>query len=308
MYNQEIKEKFLEEFTAGGRNEKSCRAALEAISRHEDALGVDVARMTLPEIKRALTYVNARTYKSAFAAVTLVRAYVKWCSENKVFSNITPNIIALSVDDIDTSDDFRKILFRNEEEFIKALRSVRPFDDGYFDIIASVFFWLGFSTQQMMEIKIEDVDFENKTVTYDGVSITISDSFCEILQTYAKTKSGTRQSKNGPRLVYRDDSYNTFIRKFSPQNQLGQRLAKSQIEDAVYLLNKAYVSLGNESKFTSGNMIASGALARVYALECSGVDIRSLKNKFIVIDAFRAKAKLHEIHWMYDNYKKAFNL
>ena len=65
---------------------------------------------------------------------------------------------------------------------------------------------------------------------------------------------------------------------------------------------------GNSPRFTAGNVLASGALKRLYDLEQGGVDIFSIKNKDIVSETYRAKAKLYEILWLYKNYKKAFNL
>ena len=91
-------------------------------------------------------------------------------------------------------------------------------------------------------------------------------------------------------------------------NQDLSAVSRAQIEDAVYLLNKAYVEQGNNPKFTSGSIMYSGGLRRVYELEQQGVDVFSIKNKNAVIQAYRAKAKLYEILWLYKNYKKAFSL
>lgn len=308
MYNPEVKERFMNEISGNGRNERSCYAIFDTLGVFENSIGRDIAVMNEGELREALRHTNAGTYGSAFAIISLIRRYVKWCYDNRVFHTSEQDLSFLTVDVVDISEDLKVQLFRSEDDLIKALRSARPFDDGYFDVVVMLFFWLGISQKQMLNIKREDVDFFNKSVFVDGNAIPIPESFCEILSLYSKTKTGTRSSKNGPRTVYRDDSYDTFIRKFSSQNQLGKRITASQIEDAIYNLNKAYIELGNISRLTGGNVISSGALCRVFELEQSGVDIFSPKNKLLVVGAFRTKAKLHEILWLYRNYKRAFSL
>lgn len=307
MYNQEIKERFLAEFTAR-KNEKSCRSKFEAMGQHETLLDKDFAEMSAEEAISAMKYVRTGTYGSAFALISQVRAYVKWCSENKVFQNVNAELGSLTVDDVDISDNLRKLLFKDEDELIKELRKVRPFDDGYYDVIVMIFAWLGISQDQGMSIKVDAVNLDNMTVRVDSKIVMFSDNLRDILRTYSRTKTGTRLNKNGPREVYRDDSFDLFIRKFAPPKQLGKKLTKSQVQDAVYSLNEAYEELGNEPRFTVGNVLASGALRRVYDLEKSGVNVFTPKSKTAVTDVFGTGAKLHEILWLYRNYKRAFNL
>lgn len=307
MFNEEIKERFLKEFTAG-KNEKSFRAKFEALGEYEYSLGKDFAEMSTVDAVNAMRNVRIGTYKSAFALIYQIRGYVKWCVDNFVFSDVNTGLISLTVDDVDISENMKKMLFRTEDEFIKELRSARTFDDGYLDVIVMVFSWLGISQDQAMAIKIDDVDFESMTVHLPDRDIQFSEKLGEVLWIYSKTKHSTRLNGNGPRDVYRDDSYDLFVRKFSAPKQLGKKLTKSQLQAALHDLNEVYVNLGNEPRFTSGNVLTSGALRRVFELEQSGVDVFLMKNKNAVLDAFVEKSKLYEVLWLYNNYKRAFSL
>lgn len=306
MYNREIKEQFLAEYE-GGRK-VSARINFESIGEYEELCGKDIAEMQISEAIEALKCVHIKTYGTAFGVLSFIRNYIKWCREKSVFNDINTDLAALTVDDIDISGELKAMLFASEDELIKAMRSVRPFDDGYYDVIVVLFVWLGIPQKQITSIKIDDVNLSDNVVVFDGVDIKFSDDIKDILSLYAKTKTGTRIKADGARIVYRDDSYDTFVRKFSAPKQLGKKITSSQIEDAVYLLNKAYVEQGNNPKFTSGSIMYSGGLRRVYELEQQGVDVFSIKNKNAVIQAYRAKAKLYEILWLYKNYKKAFSL
>lgn len=307
MYNEEIKERFLAELSAG-RNEKSCRAKFKAIGLYEKLIGKDLAEMTIADAMKAMQYVKVGSYGTAFSLISQVRSYVKWCNAHNVFSLVNTDLVSLVVDDVDISADMRKMLFRTEEEFIKELRLARPFDDGYFDVVVMVFSWLGISQDQVLDVKINDVDFDSMVIHLHGKDIEFSNNLGEILNLYSKTKKGTRLNKNGPRDVYRDDSYDIFVRKFSAPTQLGKKLTKPQLQNALHDLNEIYIDLGNEPRFTSGNVLTSGALCRIFELERSGVDVFLMRNKDAVVKTFVAKAKLHEILWLYKNYKRAFSL
>lgn len=307
MYNEEIKERFLADLSAG-KNEKSYRAKFEAIGLYEDSVCKDLAELSVADTIKAMQNVRIGTYKSAFSLISQIRSYVDWCFNNHIFNDVNMDLLSLTVDDVDISESMKKMLFRTDDEFIRELRSARTFNDGYFDVIVMVFSWLGISQDQAMEVKINDVDFESMMVHLPDRDIHFSEKLGEILWIYSKTKHSTRLNGNGPRAVYRDDSYDLFVRKFSAPKQLGKKLTKSQLQAALHDLNEIYADLGNEPRFTSGNVLTSGALSRVFELEQSGVDVFLMKNKNAVLDAFVVKAKLYEVLWLYNNYKRAFNL
>lgn len=310
MYNEDIKGRFLTEFTAGGKKEETFRSAMDAISLHESVLQIDLAEMELPDVVTAIGNVRIGTYGSAANVCSMVRAYVDWCVKNNVFSKVNTKLLELSVDEIDASKNIKRLLFKNESDFVRALRETRPFDDGYYDVVVMIFAWIGIELDRAMNVKIGDVNFEQQVVILDdgARSVRFSDELHDILLTYSKTKTGTRLGKNGQRVVYRDDSFDRFIRKFCPSAQLGKGLTKLQVISLVHDMNQIYVDLGREPKFTVGNVLTSGALYRVWCLEKSGVDIFSPKNKSLVKDSYGLNSKACEILWLYKNYKRAFSL
>ena len=308
MYNQEIKERFLIETSANHKFTSGREAIMEQLGVHEEFLKKDLSEMSVSEVVDAVKNTKIATYNTAASACTLIKNYVKWCEDASLFDNINTELLSIVVDDIDVSGYIGRLFFKNESDFIQALKSARPFDDGYYDVIVMIFAWLGIEQDLAMRIKITDVDFENKAVFLENKQVSFSDPLKEILELYSKTKIGTRLNKNGPREVYRDDSFDWFIRKFSPRSQLGKELTKSQVKSLIHDMNQIYVDLGNEPKFTVGNVLASGAMSRVLQLEQSGVDVFSPKNRAIVVSNHGLNAKPYEITWMYKNYKRAFSL
>lgn len=284
-------------------------ALMDQIGRHEEFLRKDLAEMTRCEVAEALRNAKITTYNTATNACSLIKNYVKWCQDSRVFENLNLELLSITVDDIDASEHIGKMLFKNESDFIQALRVTRPFDDGYYDVIVMIFAWLGINMNRAMRVRVSEVDFERKVISVgEADEISFSDELGQILLMYSRTKTGTRLNKNGPREVYRDDSFGWFIRKFCPKSHLGKELTKLQVTSLVHDMNQIYIDLGNEPKFTVGNVLASGAMYRVWQLEQSGVDVFSLKNKSATINAHGLSTKLYEILWMYKNYKLAFSL
>lgn len=311
MYNQEIKERFLHEFTSGGRNENGVLIKLDAISIYEEQINTDLAEMTIEDAIEAIRNIKIGTYYSASSAQNLVRGYVKWCFDNRVFSGVNPSLLTISIDDIDPTRYMKSIWFKDEEDFIYKMKTVRSFDDGHYEIIVAIFAWLGVDQKDILKICSDDIDFSNKTINIGQTNSVVeySDLFAEIISLYVNTNVGYRQHNGEPHKVYKDDSYGSFVAKFTYPEKLGMnKLTESQISCAIRDMNRDYSNTGLTGSFTYSVMSVCGALHRIWMLEQSGVDVFSIKNKIVLKNTFRIKAKRNEILWMYGNYKRVFNL
>lgn len=311
MYNQGIKEKFIQELTANGKSVKSVSKFFEGIGKIEESKNMDIALMGKDDFLFSLQSVESLRYTSAYTRLDVARNYVKWCIKNNVFCDISTAAFSTKIDEIDISEALKDILFTSEQELIHALRTVREFDDGYYEVIAAMFAWYGISKQQMLDIKISDVDLDHGFIFVDelGYNVPISETSAEILRTYAGTKTATRVAGGSVvRTVYRNDSYDLFLRKFLPRSQLVSKITQKNLDDTMSIMNRAYINVTGASRLTISNILDSGALYRVRILEQDGVDVFNPKHKEEILKAYRKKAKLHEVLWQYRNYKKAFNL
>lgn len=311
MYNQEIKEQFLQDYLATGKEKNGCRAMFETVGQFEAISGKDLAEMSKDEVVQALESVDIGTYSSAAGIQSVIKAYVKWCMDNFPSMHFDRSLDYLEISDIDVSGFYSKTIFQNEDELIFELESVRHFDEGFTEGIILVFAWLGIEQKNALSVKIEDVNLTDRTIYLrdSGKIISFSERIADVLKVYERTKVGYRSAGGRERPVYRDDSFGNYIRRYCPASHLGVRpFDPANIRKSINDINQLYVAQGKESRLWNGNVVASGALYRIHTLELSGVDVFSLKNKDLVIEAFGVKSKLYEIHWMYRNYKRAFNL
>lgn len=308
MYNQEIKERFLEDHSAYNANFGGKCVVFEDISVLEREINKDFSQMSFDEALLAIKNVNIGTYKTAAAVQTLLKRYVCWCYEGKIFSDINRELLSIEVGDIDSSARIAELVFRTEEQLISEIKSIRPFDEGYPEAIIMLLAWIGVEQKDVLQISISDVDIPGRYVNLNGKKIEFSDTIADALKIYDKTKVGSRSAGGDSRPVYRDDSFDRYVRKYCPRSKLGNALTQTQIKHMVNHMNSIYVDRGNPPRFTGSNVVVSGGLYRIYQLEQQGIDVFSKKNKEAVSAAFIVNAKLYEILWLYKNYKKAFNL
>ena len=311
MYNQEIKEQFIAEHATGEKERFGWRSMFETIGEYESLVGKDLSEMSIPEVVEALKPAVIGTYGTAAGVQCMIKAYARWCVDNCPFLYPNKALSGLEIDDIDASEYYSKTIFTSEDELIFELESVRRFDEGFMEGLVLVLAWIGIEQKDVLSVNIRDVDLQERTIYVERLkkAVSFSERIADVLKVYEKTKVGSRSAGGTTRPVYRDDSYNTYVRKYSPKGQLGEKpLTPSRIRNAVGTINELYIAQGKPSRLWNGNIVASGALYRVRLLELSGVDVFSKKNKDAVVEAFGVKSKLHEVLWMYRNYKRAFNL
>lgn len=308
MYNRDIKEQFLSEYD--GNRVIGARPNFELIGAYEEKFQKDLAEMSFDEAVETISNLNIGTYKTAAGVQSFIRSYVKWCDQFSKFKNINLELCSISADDIDCSKRLYELVFRSEDELIKELGSVRPFDEGYPETIAVLLTWVGVKQNEIASVRASDVNLEKQWVYIRDRDLfaKFSDKIADIFRVYEKTKVGYRSAGGDSRPVFRDDSHDRYVRKYLPKGKSGDPFTSVQFKHLIHHLNSIYADAGNPPKFTGSNILLSGALYRVWELEQSGVDVFSIKNKKAVANAFVAKANLYEILWLYKNYKKAFNL
>lgn len=311
MYNPEVKEQFLAMITAGGRNKGTCVRYFDTIGVYEEKVGKDFAEMSFEEAIEAIRSLNIGTYDSANYVQGFFRNYVKWCENTTAFDHINPDLKKISAkDDIDSSRYLSKMWFLDESDLINKMRMVRGFNEGYYEVVVLLFAWLGVPQNKVLFISPDDVDLKNRRLFLDNgcTVIDFSEAIASVISEYVSTKTSTRQYNGEPTVVYRD-FYGPFISKFCKRAELGRDpLTDLQIASAISEMNQDFVYLGKPACFKYTNVANCGIARRIYELEQSGVDVLSMKNKGLLLDAARLNIDRYRITWLFKNYKRAFNL
>ena len=311
MYNEEIKKRFLQE--SDSKNQSGSKIfLLEQFAVYEDKFGKDIYQMSFDEIKDCVNSVEFLESGTLGNAIALIKSYAKWCAQNNIFDGCPGGIFAIMPKDVDPAIAISKIVFKDEDSLSTAISKVRTFSDGYPEVMATVLLWSGLTMPQVFRLRDEHINLETGVVlNEDGSEIIAELSPWALLkaQVYAGTKSGFRDSGNGPYEVVCDKSFDSFIKRFCTTNSksYGMRLTYNQIVAGITRMRIAYEDLGYTQQFSSTNIRRSGALYRLWKLEQSGVNLEAPENRTLVESTYGAK-KYYGIIWQYKNYKRAFNL
>lgn len=310
MYNSEVKERFLSEYTDNGT--KSIRGRFEQLGESERLISKDIAEMSKAEAIASISNLEFLELNSLESILTAIKGYAKWCIANRVFDNAECGVLQITPNDIDPSASISKMFFRDEHDFLYSMRKVREFDELQNDVIALIFAWLGLSLDEALDIRDEDIDFETRKI-YDrsGVVLVpwISDEFTEILYQYQRAKSAIRQNGTTTYEVIKDLSHDGFIKRICSANsdKLGTKIPPRQLVSAINKLNQKYIALGFGPRFSVQNAQRCGGLHRLWIMEQSGFVVEDKKNASTVEEVYGSK-QYRKILWQYKYYKKAFNL
>ncbi len=302
MYNEEIKERFL-------IKNKNKRGFLEKFEESERELGLDICQMSIPQAIATVETMNSYDMNTFYTVLATLKAYAKWCYNEGLFQDAPYGILGISVDNLNPKEFIKRMIFPTEQDLISELSSVQLIHDGYVEVIACIFAWLGIPDP--LAIHDSDVFIEGRKIMADGVVIVdgFSDYVAQFLDEYKRLRSSTRENASCLIPVIKDRSVDTFIKRFCSPNsaKMGKPMDIRVIQSAIYKLNCKYVENGGESRFNYRNILKSGSLSRLYSAECGGLDVFDKENEEVV-KGFFYETNYRSITWLYKRYKEAFNL
>lgn len=305
MYNQEIKERF---FSASSQNE-SRRRFLDKMGQAEDFFGLDICQMTRSQAIEAVQMMNTYDLGTYDNFIAGSKAYGKWCYDNGLFSDAPFGILGVSALDINPQDFIRSYIFLTEKELMDSIKGIVPIHEGYVEVIACVFAWLGID--EPLSIHDSDVFIEGRKIMKNGTVVVdgFSDFVQDFLLRYKNLRESEREHGAAVYTVVKDRSYDTFIKQFCSINssKLGKKMDIRVVQTAINKMNKKYEANGNVPRLTYRNIMKSGSLARLYAAEQNGLDVFDRANKDAV-ERFFYQSNYRSIVWIYRHYKAAFNL
>lgn len=309
MYNEEVKQDFLDTVCTSLRRQKDVAKAFSSIASFEQRNGLDIAEMNKELCLKMLQSVKINEYGGVRSYVTRLRDYTKWCKENKMFASIPGGIFEISPDDIDITDSLKGILFKDELELLESIRVVRDFDSGYPEVAAFCLYWLGVTKDEVALLKDTDVDLGSRVIHgRDGVITEgFSDTICDVLNRYRSCKWSTRQNGTTTKRVRKDLSVDTFLKRMlaDGSKKFGKPVTKVQITALCQDVVTDCSMLGLPSRHTFQNVWRCGRYNHLYALEQSGVDVM---NRSTIETVFRGRKSYYDAIRMYQYYKKVFDL
>lgn len=312
MYNEEIKRRFIDDFSK--ENQRSMHAMpyhMSALSKAEEFQGKDIAAMSFYDAKVALEKACISEVSTLMQVCSVGRAYVKWCKDHGLFPDSDYGFLNVYADDIDMTETLRRVLFKDEHDLLGSITLVHSLDDGYVDVPALVLAWLGVPKDLLLKLKDENVNLQNRVITDLNGEVLVSgfsDQIHDALHRFVECRTSVRENGRFEVEVVKDRSTTIFLKKMVSRGsaKFGVPHTPQQLNSQLNKLSIKYEAKGFPARHSYTNAFRSGRFYELWLLEQSGVDVLDPKNRAEVERVFRNKKNYYNAVKMYRFYKRAF--
>lgn len=270
MYNQEIKSRFIKEYTAGMTSEQtmSVNAILRRIEGLEKGWGADICTRRTEELQERMNWLCKRYVNRNFSMVSVLQDYVKWCIKNDIDGACDGMLHVVD----QTAEDARRTMFRGPAELKEYLDIVYdPVDKETIDITYRTLYWLAFCgipKDGALSVRTRDVDLRRKVIVFDGRIFQIYDEGYPAIELAVNLKSFAYFHPNYKEVIRRDRSGgNSIVRGIKGSLTLPKIRAHTQVKCRAAIADgRVRVESSYHRTFLSG------VFYRAYQMEQAGVE------------------------------------
>jgi hypothetical protein len=304
MYNNERKEEYISSLPNYENKETNerIRILFQKLEPHEEDEQKDLCDMSLGEAKQSIEMLGLTSMSTKMQTISHLRKYVQWCilkGYAKTKENRIDLILAKDLDDITF---VKSKFFGSLEQLQKFIDSVFTDEQVMYKAMCYLL-WIGYSENELPNIKKTDVNFSNNSICHNGKTFknipkNIMDLFKECIN--VKTIFTTNKTQK-----YNDTQY--LLRSLENKKTKTDKIVIAYIKTIISDNSKDYRKNENEKLYiTSKRIWESGCYYRIYEYEKNGGEVKDIlvKEFDIVPDQYKLKGfrKTND----YINWKRAF--
>ncbi|MBU5333566.1 hypothetical protein KQI61_15310 [Anaerocolumna aminovalerica] len=195
-YNHQRKKDYLksQELDFNTNIIKNIISVFNMTSNFENANDKDLCEFTFEEFVSMFSlnqWVNYSTFKSK---KTIIKNYIKYCVDNNLCeANNLRNISRLIGKDIKKKSKFEIEYYKDFEDFHDTIQylfheTLKNNDNGVISITILYLLWYGFEKEEIIKIKNEDFDFDNKTIMCRDTNHIVNIDNEDVLSLFQKCK------------------------------------------------------------------------------------------------------------------------
>lgn len=272
MYNQELKEKFIEEFSTNISRKKLARNLFIALEPYETAWGADMCTVDRERLRPAIGELIGFREGSQKTRLSILKLYVKWCIQNNVDG---------ARDELSQIEDFgieklKRQMVANPQHLQRFLDCIlEPESEQTVDDTYRCYFWLAYSgmrEEDVLDVRASDVDFQSMVIRYHGMEYTIYRESLPALRNCVELSSF--QLKHPNYAIYKSRvAGDTIMRGFSMQKNIDKtRVEMSKKRKAMRFMPRSEAKKNNLDLYLSYYRVKlSGIFYRTYEAERAGM-------------------------------------
>ena len=319
MYNEELKTRFIQEYTKSISRAESCVQAFNAIEPFEVQWDADFCTKSAAELEPVVEQLVGFRVRSRWLRIIIFQKYVKWCLAHKV-KDACDGMLQVECAGL---DKVRTQMVSNPTMLQAYLDVVcDPESEKTTDNIYRCFYWMAYSgmdEHDIMNVKCSDVDFDNMVIRYGGKEYEIHREAIPSFRNAATLTEFVYKHPNYPpdKKVIRNRALgDTLIRGIRSTTSLAalrvelSRRSKKFIEDGLTDKQLSYYRVYLSGLFYNMKKREEAGIP----VDFTGVASRFMEGKTYKLDAGRntpeakKRAVVNDYLQDYERWKAAFNL
>ena len=319
MYNEELKTRFIQEYTKSISRAEACVQAFNAIEPFEVQWDADFCTKSAAELEPVVEQLVGFRVRSRWLRIIIFQKYVKWCLAHKV-KDACDGMLQVECAGL---DKVRTQMVSNPTMLQAYLDVVcDPESEKTTDNIYRCFYWMAYSgmdEHDIMNVKCSDVDFDNMVIRYGGEEYEIHREAIPAFRNAATLTEFVYKHPNYPpdKKVIRNRALgNTLIRGIRSTTSLAalrvelSRRSKKFIEDGLTNKQLSYYRVYLSGLFYNMKKREEAGIP----VDFTGVASRFMEGKTYKLDAGRntpeakKRAVVNDYLQDYERWKAAFNL
>ena len=319
MYNEELKTRFIQEYTKSISRAEACVQAFNAIEPFEVQWDADFCTKSAAELEPVVEQLVGFRVRSRWLRIIIFQKYVKWCLAHKV-KDACDGMLQVECAGL---DKVRTQMVSNPTMLQAYLDVVcDPESEKTTDNIYRCFYWMAYSgmdEHDIMNVKCSDVDFNNMVIRYGGEEYEIYREAIPALRNAATLTEFVYKHPNYPpdKKVIRNRALgDTLIRGIRSTTSLAalrvelSRRSKKFIEDGLTDKQLSYYRVYLSGLFYNMKKREEAGIP----VDFTGVASRFMEGKTYKLDAGRntpeakKRAVVNDYLQDYERWKAAFSL
>lgn len=319
MYNEELKIRFIQEYTQSLSRAETCQQAFNAMEPYEEKWGADFCTRSTAELEPVIEQLVGFRVRSRWQRIIIFQKYVKWCIANHV-AGVCDGMLHIETVGL---GKVRTQMVANPLQLQRYLDVIcEPESEQTTDNIYRCFYWMaysGMSEEAILNVKCSDVDFENMVIHSGDEEYVI---YREALPAFKNAATLTE-------FVYKHPNYppdKRVIRNRAPGNILIRGIRSTTTAPALRVelsrRSKKFLEDGSTDKQLSYyRVFLSGLFFRMQQREIAGIPVdfsgeasKFMEGKTYKLDTGRntpeakKRAVVNDYVQDYERWKAAFNL
>ena len=205
MYNEELKTRFVRQYTTSTNTAKMCEAVFNLFEPHEHTWNADLCTKSAEDLQPIVDSIAGLRARSSLSRIIMLKDYVKWCIGVARVPGACDGMLKINTIGL---DKIRRQTVASPLHLQKYLSDIfAPESDHSTDNIYRCYYWLaygGVPEEDILKIKCSDVDLGNMVVHYNDTEIPIYREAIAAFKNCAELEQFVYNHPNYTKTVWKD--------------------------------------------------------------------------------------------------------